>query len=178
MKLKLAGLENDSIVDGPGIRFTVFVQGCPHHCEGCHNPQTWDFSGGYFEDTEEIYQKILKNPLLDGVTFSGGEPFCQCHELADLADKIISGTRLDLMAYTGFEIEYLIEHSTEENGFMRLLEKLDFLVDGRFILSQKSYDLKFKGSANQRFIDVKKTLKDSEVVLAVDPWDNLEIKLI
>lgn len=180
MDLKIAGLVNDSIVDGPGMRYTVFVQGCPHHCEGCHNPQTWDFDAGRLQSTDEIFAQIEKNPLLDGVTFSGGEPFCQCHALAELADKIrgFDGFSLNLMAYTGFEFEYLIKHSTEENGYMKLLSKLDYLVDGRFILAEKSYELKFMGSSNQRFIDVQRSLEQGSVVIAHDPWDDIEIKLV
>jgi anaerobic ribonucleoside-triphosphate reductase activating protein len=180
MNLKIAGLVNDSIVDGPGIRYTVFVQGCPHHCEGCHNLQTWDFDGGRIETTDEVFEKITKNPLLDGVTFSGGEPFCQCHALAELGDKILAfdGFKLNLMAYTGYEFEYLVKHANAENGYMELLSRLDYLVDGRFILAKKSYELKFMGSSNQRFIDVKKSLEQGSVVLAHDPWDNIEIKLI
>lgn len=180
MRLKIAGLENDSIVDGPGIRFTVFTQGCPHHCEGCHNPQTWDFDGGYFEDTDNILEMIKKNPLLDGVTFSGGEPFCQCEPLCELADRIRIkfGGGLSIMAYTGFRYEYLLEHGNEENGYIRLLSRLDYLVDGRFEQDKKSYELKFMGSTNQRFIDVRRSLSEGGVVLAKDPWDDIEIKLI
>lgn len=180
MELKIAGLVNDSIVDGPGMRFSVFVQGCPHHCEGCHNPETWDFKGGRLETTDSICEKISSNPILDGVTFSGGEPFCQCAALCELADKIkeIDGGRLNIMAYTGFELEYLIKHSTEENCYMKLLERLDYLVDGRFELDKKSYDLKFMGSSNQRFLDVKKSLSEGRAVAAVDPWDEISIKLI
>jgi anaerobic ribonucleoside-triphosphate reductase activating protein len=180
MNLKIAGLVNDSIVDGPGLRYTVFVQGCPHHCEGCHNPQTWDFDGGRTETVDEVFEQIIVNPILDGVTFSGGEPFCQCLPLAQLADKILSykDRSLNVMAYTGFEFEYLVAHSTEENGYLTLLEKLDYLVDGRFELDKKSYELKFMGSSNQRFLDVKKSLKEGKAVLAHDPWDDITIKLV
>lgn len=186
MKIRIAGIENDSIVDGPGIRFALFVQGCPHRCRGCHNPQTWDFNEGNITDTDEIFSEIIKNPLLDGVTFSGGEPFCQCKPLIGLADRIKSfgGFRLDLMAYTGYEFEYLLENSTEENGYIALLSRLDRLVDGRFVESLKSYELKFMGSSNQRFIDVPKSLEASKikgtptVVLAKDPWEDIEIRLV
>lgn len=180
MDLKIAGLVSDSIVDGPGMRYTVFVQGCPHHCEGCHNPQTWDFGGGRTGSVDEIYEQIIKNPMLDGVTFSGGEPFCQCHALSVLADKIRSfkGNKLNIMAYTGYEFEYLISHASAENGYMELLSRLDYLVDGPFILSKKSYELKFMGSSNQRYIDVQKSLAEKKVVLAHDDWDDIEIKLI
>ena len=180
MEIRLAGVVPNSFVDGPGIRFTIFVQGCPHRCPGCHNPATHDFGGGRTADTDRIFRKITADPLVKGVTFSGGEPFCQCAALCELADKIkeIDGGRLNIMAYTGFELEYLIEHSTEENCYMKLRERLDYLVDGRFELDKKSYELKFMGSSNQRFLDVKKSLSEGRAVAAVDPWDEISIKLI
>ena len=88
MKIRMAGVANDSIVDGEGIRFTLFVQGCPHNCEGCHNPQTHDFNSGYIDDTDKILEQIKQNPLLDGVTFSGGEPFCQAEALSYLGKQL------------------------------------------------------------------------------------------
>ena len=106
MELRIAGTANDSIVDGPGIRFTIFTQGCPHHCEGCHNPQTHDFSGGKLADTDELLDRIRSNPLLDGVTFSGGEPFCQAEALAELGSRIRS-LGLNIVTYTGYTFEEL-----------------------------------------------------------------------
>lgn len=178
MKLRISGIQNDSIVDGPGIRLAVFTQGCPHHCEGCHNPQTWDFEGGRLVDTKEIFDMIIKNPLLDGVTFSGGEPFCQCKALAELARMIRRNTKLNIMSYTGFEYEYLVSHSTDENGYGELLDEIDRLMDGRFVLAERSLDLKFRGSRNQRFIDVKKSRESGSTVLVKDEWDDIEIKLL
>lgn len=170
MKLRIAGLTGDSIVDGPGFRFTVFTQGCPHNCEGCHNPQTHDFSGGYDIDTDEIYEKVIANPMLDGVTLSGGDPFCQCRPLAELAKKLhaFEGFPLNVIAYTGYTFEYLVEHADDENGFMDLLKQCDYLIDGRFVLAQRSLELKFRGSANQRFIDVKKSLESGKTVALDD----------
>lgn len=165
MKIRMAGVVSESIVDGPGIRFTLFVQGCPHKCEGCHNPQTHDFSGGKDDDTDAILERILENPLLDGVTFSGGEPFCQAKPLADLAMKI-KAAGLDVISYSGYTIEYLIKHSNSENGYMELLNEIDYLIDGPFVLSLKSYEARFRGSTNQRIIDVKKTLEKGEAVTA------------
>ncbi len=165
MKIRMAGVVSESIVDGPGIRFTLFVQGCPHKCEGCHNPQTHDFSGGKDDDTDAILERILENPLLDGVTFSGGEPFCQAKPLADLAMKI-KAAGLDVISYSGYTIEYLIKHSISENGYMELLNEIDYLIDGPFVLSLKSYEARFRGSTNQRIIDVKKTLEKGEAVTA------------
>ncbi|MBQ8965326.1 anaerobic ribonucleoside-triphosphate reductase activating protein [Ruminococcus sp.] len=170
MEIRIAGLAEESIVDGPGFRYTIFTQGCPHHCKGCHNPQTHDFSGGRLDDTDRIYEQIIKDPLLDGVTFSGGEPFCQCTALADLAKRIRSfkERRLDLISYTGFTFEQLLEKSEKEPECMALLEQLDYLVDGRFEEDKRSLELKFRGSSNQRFIDVQRSLKEGSAV-EIDP---------
>lgn len=165
MQVKLFGLANDSIVDGPGIRFAIFTQGCFHNCEGCHNPNSHDPEGGYYEDCDEIIKKIEKNPLLDGVTFSGGEPFLQAKPLCYIACEV-KKQGLSTLAYTGYTFEELLDGANSENGWRELLEKLDLLVDGRFILSEKSLDLTFKGSKNQRIIDVKKSLKEGEAVLS------------
>lgn len=162
MKLRIAGTVNDSIVDGPGIRFTIFTQGCPHNCEGCHNPQTHDFNGGEIVEADEIIEKIKKNPLLDGVTFSGGEPFCQAETLADIGRKI-KAIGLNIITYTGYTFEELYENR-EKNYWNDLLSVTDFLIDGKFILSQKDWNLKFRGSSNQRYIDCQKSLKEGRAV--------------
>lgn len=155
MNIRIAGLVNDSIVDGPGFRFTVFTQGCPHACPGCHNPQTHDFSGGKDADTQEIIAKFRKNPLLDGITLSGGEPFCQseaCTELAAAAKE--SG--LNVWAYSGYTFEELLKGKKE---WFELLQKVDVLVDGRFEMENRTLEAKFRGSKNQRLIDVPKSLE-------------------
>lgn len=160
MNIRLAGVCDDSIVDGHGIRYTIFVQGCPHHCEGCHNPQTHNFNGGYVDTIENLLTEVQENPLLDGVTFSGGEPFCQAKELAQLGRKIKSlDFNLDIITYTGFTFEYLLKNANEYNGYLELLKVSDMLVDGKFEKDKQSYDLVFRGSSNQRFIDCKKSLK-------------------
>ncbi len=158
MHLQLSGTVNDSIVDGPGLRFTIFVQGCPHHCKGCHNPHTHDFNGGTPSDTDELLEKIKSNPLLDGVTFSGGEPFCQAKALAALGREI-RALGLDLITYTGYTFEELYDRRTED-GIGELLEVTDLLVDGRFIEAEKSFQLRFRGSRNQRVIDCRQSLAD------------------
>lgn len=163
MQIRLAGTVNDSIVDGPGIRYTVFVQGCPHHCVGCHNQHTHDFNGGKMHDMEKIFEEIKINPLLSGVTFSGGEPFCQAKELSELGEKIKT-LGLDIITYTGFTFEYLIENSNDENCYKLLLETTDYLIDGKFDENKKDYLLKFKGSSNQRIIDCKKSLQANEII--------------
>ncbi len=162
MQLRINEIISDSIVDGPGLRMTVFVQGCPHRCEGCHNPQTHDFSGGRDIDTDEIVEKYKKNPLLDGVTLSGGEPFCQAVALLDLAKKIKSSGG-NIFAYSGFTYEQLIENCTE--GSKELLEVCDYLVDGKFILAQRDLTLNFRGSTNQRIINCNKTRETGEIVI-------------
>ena len=134
MKLRIAGTVNDSIVDGPGIRFTIFTQGCPHNCKGCHNPQTHDFNGGELIDTDALLVKVKENPLLDGVTFSGGEPFCQAEALAFLG-KQIKALGLNIITYTGYTFEHLIDHQNE-NGWGELLKITDFLIDGPFIFQE------------------------------------------
>lgn len=162
MTLKIAGTVNDSIVDGPGIRFTIFTQGCPHHCEGCHNPQTHDFNGGTLADTDELVAKIKENPLLDGVTFSGGEPFCQAEVLAQLGRQIkVLG--LNIVTYTGYTFEELFANR-QNNSWGELLEVTDILIDGPFILSQKDWQIKFRGSSNQRCIDCQASLAEGKAV--------------
>lgn len=161
--LKLAGTVNDSIVDGPGIRFTVFVQGCPHRCKGCHNPHTHDFEGGETVTLESLLEKIKGNPLLDGVTFSGGEPFCQAKQLSELGAEI-KKSGMNVVTYTGYTFEYLTENASPENFYGELLSVTDYLVDGRFELDKRDILLKFRGSSNQRIIDVKKSLAEKKVV--------------
>lgn len=164
-RLRISGLVNDSIVDGPGLRFTIFVQGCPHHCEGCHNPQTHSFKGGKKVFSSKIIKQISSNPLLYGVTFSGGEPFMQAKKLLNIA-KFVKEQGLELACYTGFLFEEL--YSDKVPYARELLSFLDILIDGKFVLSQKSMDLKFKGSKNQRTIDVQKSLKEGKVILSTN----------
>jgi len=164
-KLKIAGIIRESIVDGPGIRFTVFAQGCPHHCEECHNPQTWSFDGGYEADSDQIIKEMKLNPILKGLTLSGGEPFCQSSPMAELS-KAAHDAGYDVITYTGYTFENLLEKSEADEGIKLLLEQTDFLIDGLFIRKLKSFDLRFKGSSNQRTIDVKASLKSGNVVIA------------
>jgi anaerobic ribonucleoside-triphosphate reductase activating protein len=161
--LRISGFSNDSIVDGPGLRFVIFTQGCDMHCEGCHNPSTWDKNGGTLVTFDEILSKITSNPLLDGVTLSGGEPFLQAKPLAALV-KLIPKS-LNIICYTGYTYEYLITNSNEQNGYNELLSVIDTLIDGEFIESEKDYNLDFKGSRNQRSIDVKASLENKKIIL-------------
>jgi len=163
MHIRLAGLVPESYVDGPGIRFTIFVQGCPHNCEGCHNPETHDFGGGRVADTDRIYNKIKQFPLVKGVTYSGGEPFCQPEPLAELGEKL-KADGYHLMSYSGWTFEQLLAKSEREPQVKRLLGLLDVLVDGRFVLAERTLELHYRGSRNQRLIDVPKSLEKGEAV--------------
>lgn len=163
MTLRLFGTVEESVVDGPGFRYSVFVQGCPHHCPGCHNPGSHDFDGGTVRDIDSIFEEICQNPLLRGVTFSGGEPFCQPGPLAELAKKI--HTRgMDVMVYSGWTLEQL--QAMEDPAVHALLEQADYLVDGPFLLEQRDIDLNFRGSANQRVLDMKQTRQTGSPVWA------------
>lgn len=159
MNIRIAGMVNDSIVDGAGLRFTVFTQGCPHHCAGCHNPQTHDFSVGKVIDTEEIVQTFCKNPLLDGITLSGGEPFCQSEACLQLA-KAAHAAGLNVWAYSGYTFEELLAGKA---GWKRLLQEVDVLVDGPFLLEKRTLECRFRGSSNQRLIDVQASLQENRV---------------
>lgn len=166
MRISLSGVTGDSIVDGPGLRLTIFTQGCLHHCPGCHNPQTHDPEGGSWADTEDILAAAAENPLLDGITLSGGDPFLQpvpCLALAEGAHKI----GLNVWTYTGYTWEALLEENDAEK--LALLKETDVLVDGPFILAERSLELRFCGSRNQRLIDVKKSLAEDKVVLWEEP---------
>ncbi|MBW7572941.1 anaerobic ribonucleoside-triphosphate reductase activating protein [Caproiciproducens faecalis] len=161
-KLKICGTEPESIVDGRGFRYVVFTQGCPHHCPGCHNPQSHDFEGGKWVDIDDLFTEICENPLLKGVTFSGGEPFCQPKPLVELAEKI-HGRKLDLTVFTGYPYEELsARHDPDTDA---LLRAADVLIDGPFLLEQKDLTLVFRGSRNQRVIDMNRTRAAGEIVL-------------
>lgn len=162
--MKIAGIIKESIVDGPGIRYVVFTQGCPHNCKGCHNPETHDFSGGKLVDIDKMVEDINKNPLLKGVTISGGEPFLQAKSVSNLISKL-DRDKLDVIVYSGYKYEDLLEKANDNNSFMDLMNCSDILIDGKFEEDLKSQMLKFRGSTNQRAIDLKKSLESGEVVL-------------
>lgn len=163
MEIRIAGLVNDSIVDGPGFRLAVFTQGCPHNCPGCHNPETHDFNGGKSDSTEHIINVMCGNPLLDGVTFTGGDPFCQpaaCCEIAKAARQ----HGLNVWAYSGWTYEQLLEKAKTDTALKEFLQNVDVLVDGPFVLSQRTLELRFRGSKNQRLINVPESLKNGIIV--------------
>lgn len=161
-ELNLCGIEPESIVDGKGIRFVVFVQGCPHRCPGCHNPQSHPFEGGTVVEISELFRRMCEDPLLKGVTFSGGEPFCQPGPLAELG-RMAHGHGLDVTTYTGYWYEDLLKlHRPEVDA---LLGQTDVLIDGPFLLEQRDLTLRFRGSRNQRVIDLNETRRAGRVVL-------------
>lgn len=161
--IQIAGVVRESIVDGPGVRFVVFAQGCVHHCEGCHNPATHDFNGGYLCDMDRILSAVDSDPLLSGVTFSGGEPFCQAEGFYRLAQKI-KERQLNLISFTGYTYEELILLGEKDPYVLKLLDLLDYLIDGKFILKERDLSLHFRGSRNQRYIDLNETRKTGEIV--------------
>ena len=158
--LDLSGIVSDSIVDGPGIRTTIFSQGCPHHCPGCHNPETWEFGCGTQIPVEAIVDIVRGNPLCRGVTFSGGEPFAQPEGFAKLA-KLLKEKGYEVASYTGYTFEELLSGSEDQR---QLLENIDILIDGPFLLAEKSLEIAFRGSRNQRILDVKKSLAEGKAV--------------
>lgn len=160
MAIRLLDILHDTTVDGPGFRTSIYCAGCGHHCPGCHNPQSWDFSAGYDVEIDQLMQDIKNDPFAD-VTFSGGDPFFQAEEFAALAVRIKAETTKTIWCYTGYLYERLLEMPSSR----RLLEQLDVLVDGPFIMSQRDEDLLFRGSTNQRLIDVQASLKTGNVVL-------------
>ncbi len=167
--MRIAGFQPDSIVDGPGIRFSIYVQGCPHRCPGCHNPETHDPRGGFEMSTSELAALIDSCPAgLDGVTFSGGEPFEQAASLARLAGHIRSKD-LDLVIFSGYTFEDLLQKCAKNQAVSVLLQQGRLLVDGPFDLEQRDPGLAFRGSRNQRLIDLPASLEKRSAVV----FDNL-----
>lgn len=166
MKIQIAGTVNDSIVDGPGLRYAVFTQGCSHRCPGCQNPETHDPAGGRTEDTDALIARMKKNPLLSGLTLSGGDPMEQSAACLLLA-KAAHEAGLNVWTYTGYTWEELLLENDPDK--MALLRETDVLVDGPFIQAQKSLELNFCGSKNQRLIDVPASLRDGKAVLWTPP---------
>jgi len=155
--LRISGVEPESIVDGPGFRYVIFTQGCPHGCPGCHNPQTHDFAGGEPANVPAILAEIAADPLLQGVTFSGGEPFCQPEPLCDIA-RAVKGMGKDVVVYSGYTLEQLLEMGERDPAVQELLGLCDTLIDGPYVEAQRDLTLRYRGSANQRVIDLQKAL--------------------
>ena len=159
--LELSGIVSDSIVDGPGIRTAIFSQGCPHHCPGCHNPETWEFGCGTQIPAEAVVEIVQSNPLCRGVTFSGGEPFAQAAAFAELA-RLLKAKGYEVASYTGYTFEQLLNGTPAQR---ELLETIDILIDGPFLLAEKSLEIAFRGSRNQRILDIPKSLAAGKAVI-------------
>ncbi|WP_334110224.1 anaerobic ribonucleoside-triphosphate reductase activating protein [Thermodesulfitimonas autotrophica] len=159
--LRIAGVVRESVVDGPGLRYVIFAQGCPHRCPGCHNPETWDPAGGYEITAAELLADISRNPLIAGVTFSGGEPFAQAAAFAALG-RALREEGYNIVTYTGYTYEEL--QTIAEKGVRELLAVTDILIDGPFILAERDLTLPFRGSKNQRIIDLRATRTSETIV--------------
>lgn len=162
--VRVSGISHDSIVDGPGLRYVVFAQGCRHACPGCHNPQTHDPSGGYDLTLDDMLVDLWRNPLLTGVTFSGGEPFLQSEPLTALA-RMVRALGLGLWIYSGYTWEQIVSRPDWE----ALAEQADVIVDGLFVMEQKTISLRWRGSKNQRLISVKDSLREGRAVEVPEP---------
>lgn len=158
--LHLSNILGDSIVDGPGIRTVIFAQGCPHHCIGCHNPSTWPFEGGTSVCEEDIVSIVQSNPLCKGVTFSGGEPFAQAEGFAKLA-ALLKAKGYEVAAFSGYTFEQLLQGSDAQK---QLLQQMDVLIDGPFLLAERSLSISFRGSKNQRILDVPASLASGHAI--------------
>lgn len=169
--MRIAGVIHESIVDGPGVRFVIFAQGCPHHCKGCHNEGTWDFSGGVEMTTRALLKELHKSPSsIRGVTLSGGEPFSQPKEMAILAEKVhLLG--LSVVTYTGYTYEELLEVAYTDQDVKQLLLETDILVDGRYEEAYKDISLRFRGSSNQRVINMNASRQANGIVLLATDTD-------
>lgn len=166
MTIRLYGTADDSIVDGVGLRYAVFTQGCPHRCVGCHNPESQTMDGGTTTTIDALEQQILDNKLIQGVTLSGGEPFTQCEACLELA-KRLKQHGYDLWIYSGYTFDQLMQ-GTPDPLAPQLLQQCNVLVDGPFVQSLHDHELKWKGSSNQRVIDLGQTFEQDKIVLWQD----------
>jgi len=166
--MRIAGISHESLVDGPGVRVVVFAQGCDIGCKNCHNPSSWDTTAG-----KEYIPRVLARTItkrrpgienIQGVTFSGGEPFMQAEEFSQLAEIIKSRGAWDIVTYTGHTYEKLLAR-TNDTGVQKLLALTDYLIDGAYVHELRDLDLRFRGSKNQRFIDLNATRESGTVVL-------------
>ncbi len=165
--IRLYGLVGESIVDGPGYRTAIFTQGCPYHCPGCHNPDSQPFEGGTVWALDDVEKKFA-NPMLDGITLTGGEPAEQAEACAELAHRAHRRGK-NVWTYTGSTLEALTQRANGDAHLKRLLDETDVLVDGPFILAQRSLELDYCGSRNQRVIDMNQTRKEGRIVLYTPP---------
>ena len=163
VRLASPEIQTDSIVDGEGIRSVIWFQGCPHHCKECHNPETWPFRDGYEVKIDDLKQQISELEFQKGVTFSGGDPMAQPEALVELV-KCVHDNNMNVWVYTGFDFEELLELMKTKEVYKEILNNIDVLVDGRFMIAKKSFDVKFRGSTNQRILDVPASMKKKKAV--------------
>lgn len=164
MNLRVLDILEDTTVDGPGFRTSIYCAGCQHCCPGCHNPQSWDMGGGRDVAVSDILQTILDDPFAD-VTFSGGDPMYQAEAFTELAKQVKQQSQKTIWCYSGFTFEQLLLNPKTH----ALLEHLDVLVDGPFVQALRDEDLLYRGSSNQRLIDVPRSLEAGQVVLWHSP---------
>ncbi|MEQ8154010.1 MAG: anaerobic ribonucleoside-triphosphate reductase activating protein [Clostridiaceae bacterium] len=162
-KIRLSGIAYESLVNGPGIRRVFFSQGCVHNCESCFNPDTHDFYGGEVMDMDELIRDVKQNPMIKGVTFSGGDPFEQADKFAYMASEFRKAG-LNIWTYTGYTFEYIINHIGERHGWKELIDNIDVVVDGKFEKDNMEEGLRFRGSKNQRIIDVRESLRKGKII--------------
>lgn len=161
--VRLSGIIYESLTNGPGMRRVLFAQGCKHNCKECFNPHTHDFEGGQVFQIKELVDDVNKNPLIKGVTFSGGDPLEQGESFAKIA-KELKNLNKNIWCYTGYTFEYILENKNKRAGWNELLNNIDVIVDGKFDIDKKDENLKYRGSSNQRIIDVQKSLKENKVI--------------
>ena len=153
MQIRLSGpIERDSIVNGDGLRAVLWTQGCPNHCPGCQNPETWDFEGGFLVDIEEVKDQLRAMKGQTGITFCGGEPFVQPEACKEIADFCRNELGWDVWSFSGFTYEEIEKYG---GAAWEFLKSLDALIDGRFVLAERDLSLKFRGSRNQRILHLE-----------------------
>lgn len=167
-KIRLSGIAYESLVNGPGIRRVFFAQGCKHNCKGCFNPETHNSQGGELVDMDKLIDDVKNNPILSGVTFSGGDPWEQADKFSYMAKEIrlgVSKTNFNIWCFTGYTYEFILENKNKRLGWNELLQSIDVLVDGKFEEENSHTPLKYRGSSNQRIIDIKKSLSKDDIVI-------------
>lgn len=163
-QVRLSGIAFESLVNGPGLRRVIFAQGCIHNCKGCFNPDTHDMQGGQMMDMDKIIDDVRSNPMIRGITFSGGDCLEQADKFAYMA-KRFKELGLNIWCYTGYTYEYILENKDKRIGWSELLDSIDVLIDGKFEENKRDISLRYKGSSNQRIIDVKESLKNDRIVI-------------
>ena len=171
--MRIAGIIHNDIINGPGLRCTIFVQGCDHHCKGCHSPHTWPFNGGRVMTKDELIQTVTSNKLDHGITWSGGDPLYQVEELAELA-KYFHSKSYHQMLFTGFTVEEIVDLCKQNHSYVDALRYMNIIISDRFDINQRSLELKFRGSSNQRVWVPHYDLKSDVITFenVTEHWDS------